>query len=139
MDTKTIIISLIALILFLVGIILLITSQENNYKEETFTIKGLELDNTRKIHNIFITKEIFQQLDPGENFSLYYFPNKCPDFSDDILIVENTKHGKKYYLPEINTLIKIPKDHEWTKKSENLEYLFKEGFLDTKKEEDDQN
>lgn len=69
----------------------------------------------RKIKDIEISKESFEELKIDPGYVLYYFNGECPTYHEDILLVEETKHGNRYYLPETNSIIKIPVKHSWTK------------------------
>ena len=78
-------------------------------------VKEFLISDKRKLRDILLTQELFEKLEPPEGHVIYYFPEECPDYTKDILLIEDTEYGNKYFLPEKNSLVKISKEHKWTK------------------------
>ena len=122
-------IKLIIIFAIIISIIIIYNIYPEYYEEKDnlYIINEIIKDfSKRKYNNIIITKEDFDSLEIDENYTLYYFPNECPDYKKDILIIEHTDIGERYYLPEKNSLIKVLKDkHEWTNNIKDFDYWFK--------------
>ena len=46
---------------------------------------------------------------------LYYFPVECPDYAKNMLIIVQEGNLDRYFVPEMETLIVVKKNHKWTK------------------------
>lgn len=92
---------------------------KNTYNlEQDMNFEEFINDDNTKLKNVIISKEIFDGIEiPG--YILFYFPNDCPDYKEDIFLIEKTIHGDKYYLPEKNSLIKLI-NFEWSKEFKNF-------------------
>jgi hypothetical protein len=118
---------LIIVVLVLIIIIVIITL---NYEIKVSTeavddrLDQFLKNDSRKLTGIRLTKEMFDQIENDE-YNFYYFENECPDYKEDILLCEDKKDGERYYIPEKESLIKLPKNnHKWTKKFEGV-FFFK--------------
>lgn len=125
---RKILIIVIVLIITLVGIFFFNYNFESEKKDDE-TLKSISeffLNNDRKLNSVPLTEKMFHELIVPVDYVLFYFPNECPSYKEDILLFEKTKDGEKYYLPEQYSLIKLPKNnYDWTKKF-NSPFLFKE-------------
>ncbi len=72
-------------------------------------------ENSKKVKTDIQKEEDLKKIKIPDNYIVYYFPVKCPDYKQEFFLVSNEEGLEKYYLPEENHLILIKKEHKWTK------------------------
>jgi hypothetical protein len=92
----------------------------NNHISDNKIKELIKLNTNSKINNIIITKENFEEYTKENKHTFYYFPNKCPNYTEDILLEYwasgDTKNVKKsYFVPQKYSLIMITDKHKWIK------------------------
>ena len=122
------------IIIVLITTIIILCFYYYKRKDENFTPNNeitsfINNDSKRKL-KIKLTEQEFNQIQDSQ-YCLYYFPNKCPNYDEDIFLVESTNDGDRYYLPESETLLKITCNHTWSNKFEG-DFLFKDSNLKLK-------
>lgn len=95
----------------------IVTSYEN-INDENFEVQNFE-GPSRKI-NISLNKSDFDNIIIPENKTLYYFPEDCPSYKEDIFLHVTEGGLDKYFVPEKGSLIFVDKKHLWTKKPDKI-------------------
>jgi hypothetical protein len=66
-------------------------------------------------HYQTMTKDEFDMIKPAADKVLYYFPGKCPEFTEDMFLKTKNIYGlDQYFMPEKGSLIQIDINHSWT-------------------------
>lgn len=120
--------------IFLIMLIVIITIVFFLYNEKIISVNKIIDDKHEIFQNILnceentykvfldITKEEFDNIKISENKVLYYFPEVCPSYKEDIFLHTKINGLDKYYIPERKYLIVINKNHTWTKNPDKLVY-----------------
>lgn len=102
------------------------------YNEKNNTMYGTGDENFEVLQNItkfeglsckvgvLLNKDEFDGLVVPEGKSLYYFPEECPDYKEEIYLHIKENDLDKYYIPEKNYLVLLNKQHSWTKKPDKI-------------------
>lgn len=103
----------ITVLVLIVSIVIGVVVWNASGNEEKHRIDHFLKSDKVKLHNVKISKEEFDQLQSTEK--LFYFPSTVPEYKEDILLVIDTPFGQRWYLPETETLIKLPCSVKWTR------------------------
>lgn len=110
-----IIIGIVIIVLIVPKLTEKLTENYLNEDENLEKVREFLKKNTRKLRNVLLTEIQFNEIQFDDEFVLYYFPEECPSYEEDILLYEETDCGERYYLPEQYSLIKVLPEHKWTK------------------------
>jgi hypothetical protein len=89
------------------------TYEDDTNKDLITSIENYEGKSNK--FQIELTREEFNNINVPINKTIYYFPDDCPSYEKEFLLMINNDGLIKYYIPEKKSLIIIDSDHTWTK------------------------
>lgn len=92
-----------------------------NINDENFEVQNLiNFEGPARKINTSLNKSDFDNIIIPENKTLYYFPEDCPSYKEDIFLHVTEGGLDKYFVPEKGNLILVDKKHLWTKKPDKI-------------------
>ncbi len=111
-----IIISIIIISISICVFYLLSNKKQYITEEDSFVVEP----NKKKY--IVLNRDKFNDMEIKEGYNYYYFPDECPSYKEDFILMTLDEGVEKFFVPEKNHLICIHNNHKWIKEPKNFEY-----------------